>query len=275
MKKQYKTIILTAIFTLLTSNFTLAQSDDIVPIMIMDNLPHTAILGGVKDNKFISASATAEALKDKQNYFMVDQEGTHQFNFAGEIKPNQPAACSDYFETNVTADFEIKGLGFGTNADWNPAPQKVAELFNFGVYQPIVAKFLREQGIRKPNVKISQIFYGDLDGDGKNEDVISATNADAWEQGGSIRRGDYSFVLVRKLVGGSIKTILLEGVFYPRGLTANQSPAFYDISAIADLNGDGKMEVVVGGLEYENTFYKAFEIDGAQKRRILKIECGI
>jgi hypothetical protein len=275
MKKQYKTIITTAIFTLLLSSFSFAQSDDIVPIMIMDNLPHTAILGGVKDNKFISAGATAEALKTKQNYFMVDQEGIRKFDFDGEIKTAQSAACSDYFETEVTAEVDYKGLGFGANADWNPAPHKVAELFNFGVYKPIVAKFLRGQGIRNPKVKISQIFYGDLDGDGRNEDVISATNADAWEQGGAIQRGDYSFVMVRKLVGGRVKTILLEGVFFPRGLTQNLSPGFYDISAIADLNGDGNMEIVVGGFEYENTFYKAFEIDGAEKRRILQIECGI
>lgn len=275
MKKQYKPIILAAVFTLLLSSFAFAQNDDVVPIMIMDNLPHTAILGGVKDNKFISASATVEELGKKQNYFMVDQEGIKTFDFAGEIKTNQPAACSDYFETNVTANFNYKGLGFGANADWNTAPHKVAELFNFGHYKPLVAKFLQTQGIKNPNVKIAQIFYGDLDGDGRNEDVISATNADDWETGGTIGRGDYSFVIVRKLVGTSVKTILLEGVFYPRGLTKNMSPGFYDISAIADLNGDGKMEIVIGGLEYEKSFYKAFEINGGEKSSILEIECGV
>ena len=184
MKKQYKIIILTAVFTLLLSSFGYSQND-IVPIMIMDNLPHTAILGGIKDSKFVSAKETVEALKTSQNFFMVDQEGVRKFNFDAKVKPAQSNTCSDYFETNVSADFETKGLGFGTNADWNPAPQKVAELFNFGVYKPLVAKFLREQGIRNPNVKISQIFYGDLDGDGRNEDVISGTNADSWVVNGN------------------------------------------------------------------------------------------
>lgn len=258
---------------MLLSSFAVSQSD-VVPIMIMDNLPHTAILGGVKDNKFISADATVEEIGERQNYFMVDQEGIKKFDFAGEIKAAQPA-CSEYFETNITANFDHKGLGFGANADWNTAPQKIAELFNFGHYKPIVAKFLQAQGIKNPNVKIAQIFYGDLDGDGRSEDVISATNADDFENGGTIGRGDYSFVIVRKLIGGNVKTILLEGVFYPRGLTKNMSPAFYDVSAVADLNGDGKMEIVVGGFEYEKTFYKAFEINGGEKDQILEIECGI
>lgn len=273
MKKQTKFTILTAIFTLFFGSSIFAQTGEVVPIMILDNLPETAILGGIKDDKFISAKATVEALGERQNYFMVDQEGRRQFDFVGEVM--EDPACADYFKTDVAPQVDYKGLGFGANADWDPAPHKVSELFNFGHYAPIVAKFIKKQGIRRPNVKISQIFYGDLDGDGRNEDVISATNADAWEAGGSIRRGDYSFVLVRKLVNGRVETILLEGVFYPNGLTPDKSPGFYDISAIADLNGDGKMEIVVGGMEYENVFYKAFEIDGAEKRRILQIKCKI
>lgn len=259
----------------LLSSFSFAQNNRVVPIMILDNLPESAILGGVKNNKFISAKATVEALAGQQDYFTVDQEGKRQTDFVGAVKITESAACADYFQTDVTVQPDFKGLGFGANADWNPAPQKMTELFNFGLYKPIVAKFLRKQGIRNPQVKISQIFYGDLDGDGRNEDVISATNADAWERGGNLRRGDYSFVLIRKLVGGRVQEILLEGVFFPNRPTQQSNLGFYDISAIADLNGDGKMEVVIGGLEYENRFYKAFEIDGNKKRQILQIKCKI
>jgi hypothetical protein len=62
--------------------------------------------------------------------------------------------------------------------------------------------------------------------------------------------GSYSVVLLRRVVAGKVQTQLVAGEIYPRGGTAN-APNLYDIAAVLDLNGDGRLEVVMHPLYYE------------------------
>ncbi len=86
--------------------------------------------------------------------------------------------------------------------------------------------------------------------------------------------GDYSFVLLRKIVNKKVQNILVWGEF----ITKNEDlppPNTYEITGIADLNGDGKMEIVANSAYYEGASQTIFEIQGNKPVAVLEIGCGL
>jgi hypothetical protein len=111
---------------------------------------------------------------------------------------------------------------------------------------------LETRGIDRPKVKIERILRVDLDGDGEEEVLISATNYLGNDNGVPMRSpaGSYSIVLLRRMVAGKVQTQLVEGEFYPKA-TGYNAPNAYKVIATLDLDGDGKLEVVVDSNYYE------------------------
>ena len=68
-------------------------------------------------------------------------------------------------------------------------------------------------------------------------------------------------------------TQLLGGEFYPAAKTFN-APNEYTIDAVLDVDGDGKMEVVVGSSYYEGAETTIFTFDGTKPRKVLSVDCG-
>ena len=62
-------------------------------------------------------------------------------------------------------------------APWNALPRKARDPgCDQQVYVDAARDFLKTKGIEKPKVKIDNIIRVDLDGDGEEEVLISATN---------------------------------------------------------------------------------------------------
>ena len=139
-------------------------------------------------------------------------------------------------------------------AAWNALPRKVRIADpTQQVYIDAVRDFLKARGIKDPKVKMKRILRVDLDGDGEEEVLLSATNylsAEEEEVPASSPEGSYSIVLLRRVVAGKLKTQVIAGEVHANADHSN-APNYYDVSAVLDLDGDGKLEVVVHSSYYE------------------------
>lgn len=162
-------------------------------------------------------------------------------------------------------------------APWNPLPRR-PELLDPAnpTYVEIVAERLRDQGIAQPDVQIERIVRVDLEGDGTDEVLISATRHEPGSEtiGIFAAAGDYSFVLLRRVVDGTVVTVpLIEEYFVESSdtmiTTTNR------LLALLDLNGDGRMEAVVASDYYEGASTLVFELDETRARQVLSVACGV
>jgi hypothetical protein len=151
------------------------------------------------------------------------------------------------------------------------------------VYVDAVRDFLKTKGIEQPKVKIDGIQRVDLDGDGEEEVLISATNYFKKDNSVPMRSpaGSYSMVLLRRVVAGKVETQLVEGEFHPKAYPKAaqdegrfDAPNAYKVIAILDLDGDGKMEVVVGSNYYEGEEITIYRSDPKKSEALLSVSCG-
>lgn len=125
-------------------------------------------------------------------------------------------------------------------------------------------------------MRIKRILRVDLDGDGEDEVLLSATNYFNKEDEAPIDTpapGSYSIVLLRRVVAGKIQTRLVAGEIYAKRDAANFLHV-YDIAAVLDLNGDGKLEVVVHSSYYEGNATTIYQCEPNKAREVLSVECG-
>ncbi len=130
------------------------------------------------------------------------------------------------------------------------------------VYVEAVGDFLKAGEIADPKVRITRILRVDLEGDGEEEVLISATNYFSEDKSDhsaapfpeapieSPRRGSYFVVILRRIVAGKVQTQLVAGEVYPKP-DEPVAPNVHQVTAVLDLNGDGKLEVIVHSFYYE------------------------
>ena len=80
-------------------------------------------------------------------------------------------------------------------------------------------------------------------------------------------------VLLRRVVMGKGETQLVQGEFYPKATDYN-APSAYQVIAVLDLGGDGKMEVVVGSRYYEGETTTIYRCDLKKVEALLSVGCG-
>lgn len=143
---------------------------------------------------------------------------------------------------------ELPGpYGVAISAPWPLQPHLFQATTDDGSYAGFASDLLAERGLDVPNPVITQLFRTDLEGDGVEESIAVATDV---TPGFVMEIGDYSIVFMRKLVDGEVQTAVLDET-----VVVDEDGAFggvFSVGTVADLNGDGKMEVVTSGVFFES-----------------------
>src|SRR5436305_14243254 len=214
------------------------------------------LFGATADGKWLKADETAKALSGGTTYQVYGLTEPIGESKGGKPKPSEEDVCSDVLTVSLSPKPE-KGV-IALAAPWNALPRKprIADSTQ-QVYVDAVRDFLKTKGIEQPKVKIDNVLRVDLDGDGEVEVLISATNYFRNDESVPMRSpaGSYSMVLLRHVVAGKVETQLIVGEFHPKAYVRKEdsfdAPNAYKVIATLDLDGDGKMEVVVASSYYE------------------------
>ncbi|HEY8562059.1 MAG TPA: VCBS repeat-containing protein [Pyrinomonadaceae bacterium] len=275
MQKAFFVIGLSALIS-----FAAAAQSKVVPIV---DMKVGGLLGGVENGKFFDAKTTIERLEAEQDYTLY-LPGKKSEKLRLKKPTNSQDVCDDFYGLDYEGiDAETRhekgGVALGDGYRWNPQPRAIKAIaLNNAAYKKIMNDFLRTKRITTPVAKLDQAFSVDLDGDGREEVILTATRADRSFQPKPKRRtyDGFSVVLIRKTVNGKIRNIVLDGEFHPK------SDAFYDgytyaVSSVADLNGDGKLEILLHGEYYEGSSTGVYELNGSKASYVegLGAGCGL
>lgn len=214
---------------------------------------YNRLIGGLVDGKWQNNEEVASRLTGKEVYRFYSRREK-----LGEA--SGPKVRKEFYltgENGYFLDFDkfFPEQAFGICADWNPLPRVPEIRSNPDKYLPEVKDVLTQKKMPADNIQIREVLAVDLEGDGMIETIISATNVteediDAlYNSEGEEALDRCSLVLL--LTGDGVPVLLAEkheGIFE------------YEVPFVADVDGDGVMEIMVRELWLDTLPVEGFSL---------------
>lgn len=133
-------------------------------------------------------------------------------------------------------------------ATWAPDARPVREMAATEPLRAQVARLLTEQGLANPEVHIDQVLRVDLEGNNLDELLITATRLSDGSDRRGVNAGDYALVALQPAAGGPLVPLALEAYLEAAEQAFPSAPV---VTGVLDVNGDGRMEIVVRQQRHE------------------------
>ncbi len=169
-------------------------------------------------------------------------------------------------------------------AGWEIVPHKVEDFTGqLEVYVQAVIDLLAGQGLDVTTAHLEQLIRFDLEGDGVDEVIVVATEGVRDDIYSPATDQPFELVILRKVIEGEVRTAIL-ALRLPSDILLEQGedlPPFpflfeWEVMGIADLNGDGKMEIALRDQYYEGAGLRIWEYvnDDLGPVPVLDLGCG-
>ena len=208
-------------------------------------------------------------------YDVVDLTGVVRTQ-QGQVGPN---TCSPAGEATIELGLAVEGgdefqpepIGVAGVAEPQPRPVEVLEP-SAAVYQQAATAVAEAEGIEGPAPTVTQAVRADLEGDGSDEVIVTAERPS--DDSTAMLRNDVALVFLRRVDGSEAENFVLRA-FYP-GVEEAPGDAAYRVAALADLNGDGRLEIAVRSFSAESSGLQVYELtpDG-KPAPVLAVYCGV
>jgi hypothetical protein len=276
-------IVLLALIPGVSTDCGTAMAAPVSPIVAFNDFYHDSkptgyLLGGSAGGRWLQPEAAAALIQGGENYRLYTLTG-EVGNSVGSKPAKGEESCADTWYVTLAPNPAGRGSLVAVGGPWNAMPRAVKiTSTEQQVYKAAAAEILKSQGIANPKVNLTQVIRVDLDGDGVEEVLVSATNYAGFKPGGGLspnaRAGDYSLVFLRTVVQGKVVTSIITGEYYPQAKEFN-APAEHRVIGVLDLNGDGTLEIVLSGRYYEGEWVDAYRVEGAKIIKLFSMGCGL
>ena len=231
------------------------------------------LIGGSLKGQFIPPMAVASLMAGGEQYRLFTPEGP-----AGGAVGGKPARPTSYpCEHTYFMDFtpEVANiLGVAVSGENNLSPRQVTNSNVDQATRDAISALLKKNGVGKSELRITRAIWADLEGDGKTEVVVNATNmqlTDAGFPSPDAQAGDYSLIAI---VRDGVLVQQLIGQYHVQGSTFS-APEEFRLMAVLDLNADGTYEIISDGRYYEGGSSSVMSIKGKAYREVLIEGCGV
>jgi hypothetical protein len=176
-----------------------AKAVDLHPIIEIET---GYFFGASAKGKWIKAEPAAKSVTNETPYQVYGLTGQ-----IGQTKGSKPKSvdepCPDTLMVSLSPKPKDGVIGLAAQRNALPGKPLVVDATQ-PVYVGAVRDFLKARGIKEPKVRITRILRIDLEGDGEDEVLISATNyftSDNEVPMHAPPRGSHSIVILRRVVG--------------------------------------------------------------------------
>lgn len=240
-----------------------AQSDSaICPIVSV--FEGNCLMGAWRGGARLSDAEAAQRLTGGETYRVYDLNG-----LVGKCVGSAPSLASSPCAENWRVAFSppLEGA-IAIGGDWNAMPRTPKSVPS-GMFRTIVKKLARARGIVDAKMGDIEAYRIDLDGDGTEEYVVSASYFVKGVQESS-RAGEYSMAFVKR--GEEIQVVASSAYLNDGNFDL---PVLHKIAAMLDIDGDGAMELVARSRNKEGSQTTIYRVERGRIDALFFCECGM
>jgi hypothetical protein len=237
------------------------------------------VIGWWQDGHWVGPTDGTPPVAGGETYQLIGLDGPHGTAVGGPVSTTCEVSEPYPAFVELDPDFEEASEPFriGVTGVAEPLPRRAEELDgSSATYRAAARDALATVGIHDGNPRITQLLRVDLEGDGSDE-VLMTVGRTISDDLLKVKEHDYSALVLRRVTDGEVHADVLE---HHEATSEGSDFDFpflvvHGVAAVADLNGDGDLEIVTLSQYYEGAGVEIYDRPGDRFEVVASTGCGV